>query len=194
MRRTKDCQAIIICHGKSEMLLFSRLKSVLKIHIAIVGNENGKSSIKIQGIESYLNSQEFKEKKEFCDNFFQENYYDLRRQKQFQPLLNRLKVFVVMDVDDATDDEVNRYKNGEYFKIKWLKKRFVPIYNSPDLENTVSKIGYGTPETRHQKTAFYQRLWRRNIENENDVKELQEKLKECSSTNMEQVIQYLLNI
>lgn len=133
-RKTNYCRAIIICHGKSELILFSRLKSILRLPIITESNEKGKSSVKIQGIESFFRREEFNDKKAFCKKFFQEEYGDLRKQKKFQSLLNQLRIFTVMDIDDATDDQVNRYKNCEYFKAKWLKQCCVPIYNDPDLE------------------------------------------------------------
>lgn len=192
-RKTNYCRAIIICHGKSELILFSRLKSILRLPISIESNEKGKSSVKIQGIESFFKRGEFNEKKSFCKKFFQEEYSDLRKQKKFQILLNQLKIFIVMDIDDATDDQVNRYKNCEYFKVKWLKHCCIPIYNDPDLEKTISEIGYKTPNTKNNKATFYQRL-ASSLETENDIKELQEKLKKCNCTNMERVMQYLLSI
>ena len=192
-RKTNYCRAIIICHGKSELILFSRLKSILRLPIITESNEKGKSSVKIQGIESFFRREEFNDKKAFCKKFFQEEYGDLRKQKKFQSLLNQLRIFTVMDIDDATDDQVNRYKNCEYFKAKWLKQCCVPIYNDPDLEKTISRIGYKAPSAKNKKAMFYQEL-ARSLENENDIKKLQEKLKKCNCTNIECVMQYLLSI
>ena len=73
MRRTRDpkyCRVIIICHGKSEKILFSKLKSLLKLPIKVVANDNGNSSIKIQGIRSYLNQKNLKAKKTFANVIF----------------------------------------------------------------------------------------------------------------------------
>lgn len=162
--------------------------------ISIVGSDKGKLSVKIQSIKRYFNREEFSEKKIFCKKFFQEEYNELHKQKKFQPLINQLKIFVVMDIDDATIDQINRYKNCEFFKIKWLKRCCVPIYNDPDLEKTISKIGYKTPNTKNEKAVFYHRLWSKLLENEDDIRKLQSQLINCDCTNMEQVIQYLLTI
>lgn len=200
MRRTRDpkyCRAIIICHGKSEKILFSKLKSLLKLPIKVVANDNGNSSIKIQGIQSYLNREEFKSKENFCKCYFQEDYSYLRKQEKehnFESLLSKLKIFFIMDIDDATVDQATRYKNGEYFKPKWLKSCYIPIYNDPNLEKTISNIGYNTPNAKHEKVTFYQKLWMNELESEHDIKELQKKLVNCKFTNMDEVILYLLKL
>jgi len=105
-RKPKYCRAIIVYHGKSELILFSRLKSVLRLPINVVGSGNGRSSVKIQGIERYFNRDEFNDKGEFCKKFFQEDYRNLHKNRKFQSLLNQLKIFVIMDIDDATSDQV----------------------------------------------------------------------------------------
>ncbi|WP_242364230.1 hypothetical protein [Limosilactobacillus antri] len=190
IREAHYCRAIIICHGKSELLLFSRLKSILRLPIEVVGSDNGKSSVKIQGLESFLRRDEYRTKKAFCRNFFRESY----RAKTFPHLITQVKVFAVMDIDDATTDQVKRYKNCEYFKTKWLKPCCVPIYNDPNLEKTVLKIGMDVPTTNNEKAIFYQKLWAKSLQSEADVKKIYIKLKECRYTNMEKVIKYLLSI
>ena len=80
-RKTNYCRAIIICHGKSELILFSRLKSILRLPIITESNEKGKSSVKIQGIESFFRREEFNDKKAFCKKFFQDAVCKIKLEK-----------------------------------------------------------------------------------------------------------------
>lgn len=191
-RKLKYCRAIIICHGKSEKLLFDKIKSVLRIKIAVRGNDNGNSSIKIQGIANYLQRQEYQHKKDFCNTFFGTDCRDVLTSKQLNSMIQKVKIFVVMDVDDASKDQLERYKKGEFFYPKWLKPCFVPIYNDPNLEQTVKKMGYEIPSSKNDKAPFYRKLWADNITTVDDVKILEQKMKCCKCTNMEQVLDFLL--
>lgn len=193
-RKINYCRAIIICHGKSEKLLFDKIKSVLRIKIEVRGNDNGNSSIKIQGIANYLQRQEYQNRKDFCNTFFGTGFSDLLSSKQLTSRIQKVKIFVVMDVDDASEDQLERYKKSEYFYPKWLKPCFVPIYNDHNLEQTVKKMGYEIPNSKHDKAPFYRKLWADKITTVEDVKNLQQKMKCCQCTNMELVLDYLLKI
>lgn len=194
IRRPRYCRAIIICHGKSELILFSKLKSVLRLPIVVEGNDKGKSSIKIQSVQGYFEREEFKNKKDFCQKYFQEKYKDLKRKNQFDQLVKHLKIFIVLDADDATKDQIKRYKGCEYFKCRWLKSCCVPIINDPDLERVISNIGMEIPKRKRDKATFYRKSWSKLLNCEDDVTKFSQQLHNCHCTNMEKVLDYLLKI
>ena len=64
------CKAIVIVHGKSELMLAEYIKSNLRLNIEIVSRDRGKSSIQVNGLMKFLNSDSrFKSIKAIEKNF-----------------------------------------------------------------------------------------------------------------------------
>lgn len=56
-------------------------------------------------------------------------------------LASYFKIFTIMDTDDCSAMQRNRYINREMFKGHWAYDYIIPIYNSPDLERVLIKSG-----------------------------------------------------
>ena len=84
---------VIICHGKSEYLLFTILKRRLKLRVEIDGDKHGGKSVQIRSIPNYLRRQDFKSVSAFTSKNALGQYASVRQKK----LASDFKIFFVMD-------------------------------------------------------------------------------------------------
>ncbi|EGP5070748.1 hypothetical protein QJS77_05610 [Enterococcus faecium] len=179
--------AIIICHGKSEKMIADYLKSSLKIPIIIESEKNGSNSIQVgKSLERFLNNAKLKNYTGF------QNYYDTIEMKKKYP--QNLKIFPIMDLDDATDKVIMEYKNRQAFSSHWLKKEIIPIYNENNLENVLQKMKYPYETKSNKKVAKYLEVFPKN-RGEQDIDAIKQFLEDCrccKHTNMDEMIEYLI--
>lgn len=127
-------QIITIVHGKSELIFCQHIKSNLSIKNEIIGKDKGKSSIQINGLMNFLNSDSrFK-----TFSGFYKTFPDINVNKK---IIKDLKVFIIMDTDDCNEKTKNSFINKSMFKGHFLYDYIVPIYNTPNLENSMRDIG-----------------------------------------------------
>lgn len=120
-----------IVHGKSELLLCSNIKSNLRLPQEIIANKSGRSSIQINGLMNVLNDNRFKSFKAF-KKFFE------KVQTSRSGLVN-FQLFIIMDTDDCTEAERQAFIDKSMFQSHWLSDYIVPIYNTPNLEQTMKE-------------------------------------------------------
>jgi len=51
------------------------------------------------------------------------------------------KLFIIMELDDCSIEMRNRFLDKEIFSKHWLYDYIMPIYNDPDLEQTMYEAG-----------------------------------------------------
>lgn len=61
-----------------------------------------------------------------------------------------------MDVDDCTEDEKRKFKDKSMFDGHWLKDYIVPIYNDPNLEETMKKASIPINKKKSISRSFLQ--------------------------------------
>lgn len=120
-----------IVHGKSEFAICSSIKSNLRLPQEIIANSKGRSSIQITGLMNVLNDNRFKNIRAF------KNEYS-RIEAKKNELVN-FQLFIIMDTDDCTELQKNSFIDKSMFKSHWLYPYIVPIYNSPNLEQTMKE-------------------------------------------------------
>lgn len=120
-----------IVHGKSEFAICSNIKSNLRLPQEIIANNKGRSSIQIAGLMNILNDSRFK-------NFarFKAAYPRVEVKKG---MLANFQLFIIMDTDDCTDSQRTSFVDKSMFISHWLYPYIVPIYNSPNLEQTMKE-------------------------------------------------------
>ncbi len=183
MRPIKDCKAIIICHGKSEKILFDRIATCFGIKVIAWADKKGNKSIEINSVRKILQRRDFKQ-------LFKNKFSSCKFDNMGNPL--NLRIFFVLDKDSTSDDEFRRYLNHELFSRSWLKKVLVPIYNDECLESTLKAINWPYECNHNHKARFYNDLFRKRINKVEDVKNLADKLSTIKCTNMEKVLYYIL--
>lgn len=186
VRKKIETVAIVICHGKSEKILAEFFKSNLKIPILILAENKGRNSIQVgKSLENFLNSH-LKNKSSLLalDSgiVFQKNV----------PV--NLKIFPIIDLDDTEDQNIiNNYKNGAAFRRHWLSDCFVPIYNDRNLEQVFKsmEIPYAQKgnKGKHYLKAFPVQKGKSDLE---AIYEFRDKCQNCSRTNMDELINFLI--
>lgn len=186
--KPKKLNVMSIVHGKSELLMCSSVKSNLKIKHKIHSNSNGRSSIQINSVMRELNSRKFKMS---LKNFSEE--YDIEYDKKNKKLVN-FKIFIIMDLDDCTEEIAKKFKDKSMFNGHPLYDYIVPIYNDPNLEKTIEDLGINID--KKQKAKGYIRIFPHN-KGDLDIhtaEKFADKLKSCKGSNLHLYFEYCVLI
>lgn len=139
-------KAVVIVHGKSEYSIVKHIRSKLRMPIEIYQKNGGERSIEISSIMDILNGANFKTRR----NFLKE-YGQIQTDEQ-NNLLN-FKVFIIVDVDNTPQQNVENYCNKSMFKKHWLYDYIIPILNNKDLEEALNSIGYTAAKNSKDKKS-----------------------------------------
>lgn len=172
-----------IVHGKSEFNICSSIKSNLRLKHEIIAREKGKSSIQVNSIMDILNDRRF------CSyNNFVRTFDDIETKSR---KLVGFSLFIIMDVDDCTEDQKKRYISKEMFSGHWLYDYIVPIFNDPNLESTMKEASIDVKQKKDYIIIF--------PTNHGDLdmviaKDFLDKLKKCKCSNLWQYVSHCLSI
>ncbi len=177
-------QVMAIVHGKSEFHLCNNIKSNLKIKHEIISKNKGKHSIQVTSVMHILNNSQFESL-----NKFKRSFPDVEVAKR--KLIN-FKLFIIMDVDDCNTEQIKRsFIDKTMFKGHWLYDYIVPIYNDPHLEKTMMHLNIPVTKKKDYIKIFPTNHGDSNYEM---IKDLANKLEKCRTSNLEQYINYCLEI
>lgn len=173
VRKPNYCKGIIIAHGKSELLLAEHIKSNLHLPIEIYSLKNGKTSIQIDSLMTILGNNDFKNKSKLKQKYIIEE-----KDKKFINFF----VMPIMDLDDTTEEKIEKYKNGEMFKNHWLSPYIIPIWNDINLDHVLYslKLISKLPNDK-EKGKVYEELFPKNT-GQADLEQVNKLLKYFEST------------
>lgn len=173
VRKPNYCKGIIIAHGKSELLLAEHIKSNLHLPIEIYSLKNGKTSIQIDSLMTILGNNDFKNKSKLKQKYIIEE-----KDKKFINFF----VMPIMDLDDTTEEKIEKYKNGEMFKNHWLSSYIIPIWNDINLDHVLYslKLISKLPNDK-EKGKVYEELFPKNT-GQADLEQVNKLLKYFEST------------
>ncbi len=188
-RKPTKLNVISIVHGKSELLMCSSVKSNLKIKHEIHAKDRGRHSIQVNSVLQELNSTKFNMSlKDFSEK------YDISYDSKNKRLVN-FKLFIIMDLDDCTQEKAEQFKNKSMFNGHILYEYIVPIYNDPNLEKTIHDLGINI--NKKEKVKGYIKIFPTN-KGDLDIhmaEEFAEKLnKKCKSSNLGLYFDYCVSI
>lgn len=188
-RKPTKLNVMSIVHGKSELLMCSSVKSNLKIKHEIHAKDRGRHSIQVNSVMQELNSTKFNMSlKDFSEK------YDISYDSKNKRLVN-FKLFIIMDLDDCTQEKAEQFKNKSMFYEHILYEYIVPIYNDPNLEKTIHDLGININEK--EKVKGYIKIFPTN-KGDLDIhmaEEFAEKLnKKCKSSNLGLYFDYCVSI
>ena len=105
----------------------------------------------------------------------------------------KLKIFILMDLDDVNDSNmVDNYKNGQLFSKFKFAKSIVPLYNDGNLEEVIASMGYKPPKHKRDKNKVYTRMFSDGGTVES-IEIFLEDCKKCKKTNMELLVQHVID-
>ena len=181
-------KAVIICHGKSEYILGRHIKSSLKISICNYAEQNGKSSIQIDGLNNVLNNTCFKSKNTFC------NFFGVAKTKDGI----KAKIFIIMDLDDTTEKQIESFKNKKMFKDHWAAENIIPIWNIPNFDSVMVNLGIiDRPPNDNEKTLLYNKSFPIKKDGKSDIEKiekLRDMCKKNKNTNLDEMLEWMLNL
>lgn len=188
-RKPTKLNVMSIVHGKSELLMCSSVKSNLKIKHEIHAKDRGRHSIQVNSVLQELNSKKFNMSlKDFSEK------YDISYDSKNKRLVN-FKLFIIMDLDDCTQEKAEQFKNKSMFNEHILYEYIVPIYNDPNLEKTIHDLGINI--NKKEKIKGYIKIFPTN-KGDLDIhmaEEFAEKLnKKCKNSNLGLYFDYCVSI
>ncbi|WP_311486716.1 hypothetical protein [uncultured Anaerococcus sp.] len=188
-RKPTKLNVMSIVHGKSELLMCSSVKSNLKIKHEIHAKDRGRHSIQVNSVLQELNSKKFNMSlKDFSEK------YDISYDSKNKRLVN-FTLFIIMDLDDCTQEKAEQFKNKSMFNEHILYEYIVPIYNDPNLEKTIHDLGINI--NKKEKVKGYIKIFPTN-KGDLDIhmaEEFAEKLnKKCKNSNLGLYFDYCVSI
>lgn len=184
-RKSTKLNVMAIVHGKSELLMCSSVKSNLKIKHEIHAKDRGRHSIQVNSVLQELNSTKFNMNlKAFSEK------YDISYDSKNKRLVN-FKLFIIMDLDDCTQEKAEQFKNKSMFNKHILYEYIVPIYNDPNLEKTIHDLGINI--NKKEKVKGYIKIFPTN-KGDLDIHMAEELNKKCKSSNLGLYFDYCVSI
>lgn len=185
--KARYTRAVVIVHGQSEEQICKYIKNNLKIKISIY--KNPKSSIQINDLKNLLNNEIFKDRRHFL-----QKYDDIEVNKKE---LKNFKIFIIMDTDDCTATDKERFIGGTMFKKHWAYKYIVPIYNIDNLESAMMKLKI---EVKRDEKRDYIKIFptdRKYQQLKTDIIQITDMRDKLSNnkkvTNLDEFLEYCLN-
>ena len=175
---------ITIVHGKSEYCICKSIQSNLRLKQEIIARDKGKSSIQINGIMDFLNTDKRFKSIDTFKRYFPDIEYKNKELINFY-------LFIIIYVDYLDTNIKEKFKNKSLFKNHWLYQYIIPIYNDPNLEKTMKDAGILIHKKKDYITIFPTNHGDLDIK---IAEELLEKLKNCKSTNLNEYIEYCILI
>lgn len=185
---------IVIVHGKSEKQICEYIKLNLRKKMEIISKSKGENSIQINGIRNMLDKDvRFSTKNGFIREFNDVEITTVKRKKVISP---HLKIFIIMDTDDCTEETKRKYISKELFKEHWAYGYIYPIFNSPELETIMVKAGIRFEKKGEERKKEYIKIFptdKKYLNNEGvELKEFSNKLKAINDTNLNEFIDFCL--
>lgn len=175
-------KTLAVVHGASEYILCDSIKSNLRIPMIICAENKGRESIQINGIANYMSTGSFRSHLKLSRVYPKLQYSKGK--------IQRITIFTIMDTDDCQEHTFTEYKNKELFFNSPFCENIVPIYNSPNLDNVMTELGF--PIDKNNKRKSYEKCFPGK---NGDIKTAQQLLKLCEknpNTNLEHFIRYCI--
>lgn len=141
---------VVICHGKSEYLMSRYITTNLHLNIKTYAKDKGKNSIQITSLMTVLKSSPFDKPRSFLDQYPVDHNGTGKNVQLFN-----FKLFMIMDTDDCTEDQKEKFISGEMFAGHWLKDYIVPIYSISSLEDVMLDAKIMTHRIKEDEKGTY---------------------------------------
>lgn len=188
-------KAVVICHGKSEKQMCDFIKSNLRIRIAVESDKKGEKSIQVTSVMKILNGKKFKTFEDFI-NYFED--VEIRKIKTKRFLADDFKIFIILDTDDCNETQKKAFINKEMFRKHWAYPYIVPIYNNPQLEPVLVKSRIKFERKGDARKQEYIKIFPTDPKYQSreaiQVKEFGDNLRKNPDTNMDEFIDFCLNL
>lgn len=181
-------KAVVIVHGKSEKIICEYIKSNLRLNIHVASEKNGQNSIQINSLNRFLKRTGFCTEKDFLREFGDKLPPDIKK------LPEDFKIFAIMDTDDCTQEQKQKYLNKTMFKNHWAYDFIYPIHNTKKLEDVMHQIGIDV-KTKKDYIKIFPINNNGDRKDTDQIKDLIKKLKKNKEiTNLHEFFEFCLNL
>ena len=186
MREPVKMQVMSIVHGQSEYCICTSIRSNLRLKHEIIARDKGKTSIQVTSVMDILNDNRYKDYDCFIRYF-----PDVEHKKS---RLFGFTLFIIMDVEDCTAEQKNKYINKAMFRGHWLNEYIVPIYNDPKLEATMKEANIKYKHKEIKDKSEYITIFPTNHGDLdiNIAREYLNKLKNCKCSNLDKYFEHCI--
>lgn len=192
MNKINYLKAVVIVHGKSEKQICDFIKQQLRLKIDIVSDKKGEKSIQITSLKNILNNKIYGKKASFL-----KKYPDVELDEDEKEISDNFKVFIIMDTDDCTEDQKEKFILKEMFEGHWAYDYIVPIFNSPQLESVLTKAKVPFEKKGNKRKKEYVKIFPTDEKYKKSdviqINELSGKLRKIKETNMEEFLDFCLS-
>lgn len=190
-------KAVIVVHGKCEMQIVNKIKSTLRIPIAIDSNKNGKLNIQLTSLLDRFNNFNYESVERITKKFCLEK----KGKNNFNGL-----IIPIMDLDDATNEQIEKYKNKSMFKDLFFYDKIMPIWNNSNLDEIMLDLKFidKIPSNRNKGKVYENVVEKiqneyldKIIDKDSAIKQMEKLIdlfKSSKDTNMGLLFTYLLEI
>lgn len=176
-------RAMVIVHGRSELAICENIRSNLRLSQEVIGKNKGKESIQITSVMQLLADRRFQTPAGFGRAFEKVEFVKNRPQA--------FRLFIIMDTDDCTPAQREAFVTGGMFQTHWLAPYIVPIYNTPNLEQTMRQAGIPVEKKKDYIALFPVHHGDLDL---GVVKQLRDKLKKLDCTNLDVYLDYCIQL
>lgn len=161
----------------------------------IISEKNGEKSIQINGLAHLLKDKRFSSLKNFMNYFDDVEIIQEKTKKKLSP---EFKIFIMMDTDDCSVEQREKFISKQMFKAHWAYDYIVPIFNTPNLENVMVKAGIKFEKKGAERKKEYIRIFPTDKKYSNregvELKTFAENLEEVKETNLYEFAQCCLAV
>lgn len=172
-------QSIVIVHGLSEKAFCDNVSRTLRLSQKVISKDGGHSSIQVTSLDRQLNRKYFKSPRLLKSEFANLNIV----KSEIKDCL----IFSILDVDDCTEKQKKDYINGVFKSQYWFGHAIQPIYNDPNLEETMKNIGIEVVNKKAYSSIFEPNKW-----SDEALIDLWKRLKKVKNTNLDRYLEYCL--
>jgi len=103
-----------------------------------------------------------------------------------------------MDLDDTSEKQTENFKNKKMFKEHWAYDNIVPIWNIPNLDSVMLELGIidRLPNYK-EKGVVYNDSFPKREDGKSDIekiKQLRDMCKKNKNTNLDEMLEWMLNL
>ena len=144
---------IVIAHGKSEMIMAKAMMKALRLQITVFNPYDGRQDVAIGNILDVMDNNGFRDERAIHKKF-----PDLNYETRSNPPMPGLKIFPIMDIDSYGKMK-RAYVTGNMFKEYPYNNRIFPIFNDPNLDDVLKKLGYKVDTNGSNKVTSYHEIF-----------------------------------
>lgn len=190
-------RALIIVNGKSKKKICQYVIQNLRLNIKIKEDKQEFKSTKFNGIMNVFNDNQHKTVDAFYSSY---KGIEIEGKGPIKKIKN-FKIFVILDLDECSEEEKQQYLNKTMFKNHWMYEYIIPIFNEKNLEEVLidCKVPYEKKEFKDSKKDYLhvfpiKNKFKQKKTDRAEIQEFRNMIKDSKKTNLKELLDYCTSI